>query len=262
MTDIGKESPKYDHIQRTGNQQREPEIISMQIVSVSNVSPTVKHLILLTTENPVPISFKAGQWVDMMIPGVDTVGGYSICSSPAHLRETGEFSLCVKNSDHPPAHWVHNECKPGCTVSIRIGGGVGINPLFSIITQLNEHQKSVGNHIAKYCLMYSAKTEDELLFKDSLDQIASQDQTFSVQYFLTDNEVEVKKCHQEDVKLGRITKADIESCLTNNLNVNVGSEEANKQTIVYLCGPPPMIEQVREIFSALGIEKVFYEKWW
>lgn len=44
----------------------------------------------------------------MLIPGVDTVGGFTICSSPIHLNETGEISLCVKNSDHPPANWVHN----------------------------------------------------------------------------------------------------------------------------------------------------------
>lgn len=45
----------------------------------------------------------------MFILGVDTVGGFSICSSPIHLRETGELSLCVKDSDHPPANWVHNK---------------------------------------------------------------------------------------------------------------------------------------------------------
>lgn len=44
----------------------------------------------------------------MLIPGVDTVGGFTICSSPIHLNETGEISLCVKNSDHPPANWVHS----------------------------------------------------------------------------------------------------------------------------------------------------------
>lgn len=44
----------------------------------------------------------------MFIPGVDTVGGFSICSSPIRLAETGELSLCVKESDHPPAEWVHN----------------------------------------------------------------------------------------------------------------------------------------------------------
>ncbi len=45
----------------------------------------------------------------MFIPGLNTVGGFSICSSPNHLSETGEVSLCVKYSDHPPANWVHNK---------------------------------------------------------------------------------------------------------------------------------------------------------
>lgn len=55
-------SLKDDHVQRTANHHREPKTINMEIVSISNVSPTVKHLVLLTTEKPIPISFKAGQW--------------------------------------------------------------------------------------------------------------------------------------------------------------------------------------------------------
>lgn len=47
----------------------------------------------------------------MTIPGVDTVGGFSICSSPIHFSKTGEFSLSVKMSDHPPANWVHNKVR-------------------------------------------------------------------------------------------------------------------------------------------------------
>lgn len=44
----------------------------------------------------------------MFIPGEQVVGGFSMCSSPNHLTKTGELSLCVKRSDHPPAEWVHN----------------------------------------------------------------------------------------------------------------------------------------------------------
>lgn len=66
MTDITASEPstslKDDHIQRTLNQCRNPNTIDMEIISISNLSPTVKHLVLLTTEKPVPISFKAGQW--------------------------------------------------------------------------------------------------------------------------------------------------------------------------------------------------------
>ncbi|KAJ6632776.1 Oxidoreductase NAD-binding domain-containing protein 1, partial [Pseudolycoriella hygida] len=104
MTDLTTSTDR-DHIQRTVNQHREPQTTIVEISSIKDLSPTVKHLVLRITEKPVTISFKAGQWVDMYIPGVDTVGGFSICSSPIHLRRTGELSLSVKASDHPPASW-------------------------------------------------------------------------------------------------------------------------------------------------------------
>ena len=32
-----------------------------------------------------------------------------MCSNPVYLKETGMLDLAVKNSSHPPAHWIHNE---------------------------------------------------------------------------------------------------------------------------------------------------------
>lgn len=66
MTDSTASDPSTsledDHLQRTVDQCRNPKAINMEITSISNLSPTVKHLVLLTTDRPVPISFKAGQW--------------------------------------------------------------------------------------------------------------------------------------------------------------------------------------------------------
>lgn len=47
--------------------------------------------------------------VDLFIPGVDTVGGFSMCSSPGLLQREGVVELAVKYSRHPPAHWVHSQ---------------------------------------------------------------------------------------------------------------------------------------------------------
>lgn len=46
--------------------------------------------------------------VDLFIPGVEKVGGFSMCSSPALLQREGVVELAVKYSRHPPAHWVHS----------------------------------------------------------------------------------------------------------------------------------------------------------
>lgn len=47
--------------------------------------------------------------MDFHIPGLETVGGYSMCSAPSLLQEKGELHLAVKYSDHKPAYWVHNK---------------------------------------------------------------------------------------------------------------------------------------------------------
>lgn len=45
--------------------------------------------------------------VDLLIPGVEKVGGFSMCSGPGLLQREGVIELAVKYSKHPPAHWVH-----------------------------------------------------------------------------------------------------------------------------------------------------------
>jgi hypothetical protein len=47
--------------------------------------------------------------VDMYIPGVETVGGFSMCSSPLKLEREQCMDLAVKYSKHPPAYWIHSK---------------------------------------------------------------------------------------------------------------------------------------------------------
>ena len=47
--------------------------------------------------------------VDFFIPGMEKVGGFSICSSPGLLRREGVIELAVKYAKHPPAHWIHTQ---------------------------------------------------------------------------------------------------------------------------------------------------------
>ncbi len=51
--------------------------------------------------------------MDFFIPGVDTVGGFSICSSPGLLQREGVIELAVKHTRHPPAHWIHTKVSEG-----------------------------------------------------------------------------------------------------------------------------------------------------
>jgi hypothetical protein len=65
--------------------------------------------------------FRAGQWVDFFIPGMEKVGGFSMWSSPSKLEEELKLDLAIKFSTWPPAQWVHSEAKVGSKVSVKIG---------------------------------------------------------------------------------------------------------------------------------------------
>ena len=64
--------------------------------------------------------------VDFFIPGVQTVGGFSICSSPKDLKDKKTIELAVKFNKHPPALWVHTKVVVYyfvCVCLYRLGGG-------------------------------------------------------------------------------------------------------------------------------------------
>lgn len=56
--------------------------------------------------------------VDFFIPGVEKVGGFSMCSSPGLLQREGIVELAVKYSKHPPAHWIHTTVRRPITYII------------------------------------------------------------------------------------------------------------------------------------------------
>jgi len=158
-------------------------------------------------------SFKAGQWVDFYVPGILEVTGYSMTSPPNEAKEKGILELSVKYGKFPPTHWLHNYCRPGQEVQIRVGGdfyydplsnrneaesdlllvggGVGINPLVSILCEYRDlllasrFQSENSIHPGKVHLLYSAKIEEELVFKDDFAVMEKEHPTLTCQYFVT-----------------------------------------------------------------------------
>lgn len=163
-------------------------VVAAKVCGAARESPSVKSLRLLVADED--FSFKAGQWIDFFIPGVSVVGGFSICSSPRLLEQERMIELAVKYTNHPPALWIHNKCTLDSEVAVRVGGefffdpqptdaprnlvliagGVGINPLLSILrysADLHRERanKGSGCEIGTIKLFYSAKNTSELLFK-------------------------------------------------------------------------------------------------
>jgi hypothetical protein len=167
--------PRKDHIDLTANSPRAAGFFSATVERLDALTPDVT-LVRLRVQGrvspdgrtPAPASasdafqFSSGQWIDLHIPGVDKVGGFSIVSAPlANPDERGPgtsaaaqdasrllcaqldtcalpcFDLAVKRAAHPPAAWVHGALRSphtqpqvegrsgawvGAPVVVRVGG--------------------------------------------------------------------------------------------------------------------------------------------
>lgn len=257
---------------------RQKKIYSATVQSVRNASPTIKILRLLVKEPG--FSFKAGQWVDFYVPGIPEVTGYSMTSPPKDAKEKGILELSVKYGKFPPTHWVHTECCGGEEVQIRVGGdffydpfsdkteaeadlllvggGVGINPLVSILCEYTDLLTAAnlenGSDIkpGKVHLLYSAKTEEELVFKDTFTIMEAEFPSLTCQYFVT-KEVDCEP--KPGIKFSRIEKENV---------FNSIRKLQPEKTMCYVCGPSTMTDDVASWLYTIGIKKdyVRYEKWW
>lgn len=269
---------RKEHLELTSDQFRDPEAVPAKIVSISDLSATVKGLTLAVDRDLIKsknLSFKAGQWLDFFIPGEDQVGGFSMSSSPHSLEAEGTLDLAVKVSTWPPARWVHNTCRQGDLVTFRFGGdffyplpelahghslllvagGVGINPLYSILQHVHHTKKSGHSQSPDaVTLLYSAANRDELIFRDNIDLMcSSSNHNIRSKYFVTKEQ----SSNSDTVTFRRLNKSDLASCLDS-------SESTKNSTICYLCGPPDMVVQTRQWLHQLGIpsRNVKFELWW
>ncbi|KAM9572845.1 oxidoreductase NAD-binding domain-containing protein 1 isoform 4-T5 [Guaruba guarouba] len=234
-----KSKRKMDHLERTANNFRQEVISQAKVCGISNESETVKRLRLAITNKD--FTFKAGQWVDFFIPGLSVVGGFSMCSSPGLLKREGILELAVKHTDHPPAHWIHTECTLDSEVALRVG-------------DLHGYQEGKGNgyKMGTVKLYYSAKNTSQLLFKKNiLGLMNAFPGKIMCRFHVTQQSSPICEELRPHVTEGRICEKDLE-------------KHVSKDTLWYICGPPPMIESISKLLSDIGVPRncVFFEKWW
>lgn len=266
-------SSSTTHLERTMEIPRNSKVLTNAIVKeIKNISPTIKFLRMSLKNDENEFSFRPGQWVDFHIPGLNIVGGYSMCSSPSLLEKCKEFHLAVKYSEHKPAHWIHTQCKDGAEVQLKVGGdvyhdskywngknilliagGIGINPLFSMFQDNHEMSKGDG----KMMLLYSATSEDELVFKNEIDRIVTDDVKFNVSYFVTRGNEEK---NTKDINYRRIEDEDLVRALENVSS----STSSSRDLLTYLCGPSSMMFDMKTRLMKLGVneEQIKFEAWY
>ena len=244
---------------------------------ITRETPSIKTLELEVDSAPGAFRFEAGQWIDLFIPHMETVGGFSLVSAPAQLPM---LELAVKESDHAPARWCFQEAREGDAVQIRVGGsftldgaevgafcgpqsggdgapnmllvagGIGVNPLFSMFGTVAEKlgRDPTAHRPDRRChMLYSARTEEELLFRERIERMSAlHGPVLSHEFRITEQ------------GRNRIDAAAVEAALAEFAG------PGGRPPVVYICGPPQFTDDVEAYCLAAGLpaECVRLERWW
>ena len=201
--------------------------------------------------------FQAGQYLVVRadIAGISTRRSYSVCSTPEHLRATGEIEIGVRSvtggvfsvwantelqvgesleamppegrfvSTHPQAH--HTVC---------FAAGSGITPILSLIAT-----GLVSNDHSRYTLVYGNQRMQSVMFNESLQDLKDRyPQRLSLMHVLSRQE--------QDIPLlqGRIDEDKV-THLTSSLLPVAHIDE------VFVCGPTAMMQATVQSLQRAGV---------
>lgn len=253
-----------------------------KVIRIVDETHDVKSFWLHVLDDPA-FTFHPGQWVDTFIPGLATVGGFSLASPPSLVAKDGVFQLTVKMADHPPARWLHSQdCKVGTELQVRvggdvylpedrlagkavllIGGGIGITPLYSMLQDICDGigcGEPAADHVG---LLYASKAPSDVLYTETLAGLSA------AHGDRVDIDVLASAVGGEPLgpgmRHGRIDEEVLVQALQ-KLQSKMGSQptagEVYPDVVSYLCGPPGMADDVASILHRVGCNDVRYEKWW
>lgn len=218
------------------------------------------------------------QWVDMHIPGVPVVGGFSICSTSSQLPC---LRLAVKSAMHPPARWCHEHGEPGAAVQLRVGGafvydaaadnaprrhlllvagGVGVNPLYAMLQDFARTLPSSPDAPSqrRATLFLSSSAPDEFPFKDEIDALcAAHPGRVAAHYNIT------RPQPGWTGRVGRLRQDWLLEAM--QAGAPAGTVLDLEHVQAYMCGPPPMMEDMQAMLVQqlkLREEQVRFERWW
>ena len=228
-------------------------VIPVKIAEIRQATPTVKTLKLGLQGQP--FSFHPGQWIDLYadIDGERKAVGYTLTSSP---NTKGSIKISVKTGDNPVTRHIHEQAQVGDTLHIQggqgdtyytrgmgdrlilVAAGIGITPIISILRYANEARD------VHATLLYSASTQDELLYLDEIEAIQRRNPLIRAHLFVTRQETSHRR--------GRIGEAALRE-----LALDPGA-------LYFVSGPREMITDTVTALKKLGIGEanIRYEHWW
>lgn len=233
------------------------------MATVTTVRVASDRVKLFTLEVPTGGNFKAGQHYDVRLTapdGYQAQRSYSLASSPG---DTNLIEIAIELiDDGEVSSYFHDSVEPGEMIEVRgpigghftwepshtkssifVAGGSGIAPIISML----RHRFTVNNN-APALLLFSVRTEDDILYREELERMSDNDPSLHVVTTITRG---TSKDWIGNTR--RIDQGMIDSAL---VNTGVKPESA------YVCGGSGFVESIADILldTRLDFNQIHIER--
>ncbi|WP_435076893.1 ferredoxin--NADP reductase [Halococcus sp. AFM35] len=224
------------------------------ITSIHRMTPRVKQFVIEADDE---FDFEPGQHTTVRFERDDPDEGedeqvvrpYTATNTPGGERIT----LAIKRYDGGTASVYMHERETGDTITLGdLGGnltlqntdedvvfvstGTGITPMMAMLKQYLE----AGTGETQF--FYGEKNQEDIMYRETLDQLATEHETLSVVYSLSEEDWDGPTGHVQDHIEGYLDDLDRD---------------------FYVCGVPQMVVDTKDRLDGLGVpdDRVFSEGW-
>jgi ferredoxin-NADP reductase len=218
--------------------------VQAAVLAVIEETPSVKTI---RVARPEGFEFEAGQFltVRVRVDGKEYARCYSISSAPA---ARGYLEISVKRQGIV-SNALHTTARPGASLSVRapvgafkypsgddrpmvlLAAGIGVTPLMSMLRHATTCEPT-----RPVTLIYSVHSDNDFAFHDELVSVARRHA--QVRIFLAVS----SRTTRGDVYPGRVDEALLRTAIPDVAH-----------SIVFVCGPKPMIDDMRALLARLGV---------
>ncbi|QGK69248.1 1,6-dihydroxycyclohexa-2,4-diene-1-carboxylate dehydrogenase [Allosaccharopolyspora coralli] len=248
-------TPKSDLVLRIASTsavaKTQPTTYTGTLAHVTRLSSTT-YSVGIEIPNRDELAYLPGQYVNIAVPGTDESRSYSFSNAPdehtltflvklspggvmsTYLTERARVGDEISFTGPHGSFFLRETERP----ALLVAGGTGLAPIMSILRKLRADNTTRPVHV-----LYGVSTDEDLVELDTVDGLTSEIGAVGWEHCVA------------DPQSSAANKGFVTSLLR-------AEQVYDGDVDVYLCGPPPMVEAVREHFSTEGIEPVgfYYEK--
>jgi ring-1,2-phenylacetyl-CoA epoxidase subunit PaaE len=232
-------------------------------LKVSDVKRETPEAVSVAFEVPVQLAadyqYKQGQYLTLKLKvnGEEIRRSYSVCTSPFAEKE---LRIAIKEvAGGKASTFINRQLKVGDVLEVMtpmgnfhsplsgsnkknyvlFAGGSGITPMMSILKSVLYIEKQ-----STITLIYANKNEDSTIFKKEIEKIAADNKDRVKVVFVYENPSQPIA----ELYKGVLTKEKTKAIIENHVDLNLNNE-------FFICGPAPMMENIKQVLEQLKIEK-------